>query len=69
MFNNPHNGYLMIRQTGIFRLALLLYIFYTQWQYAPLLDSPLLDHDREFVTCFDECNIFCQPEGANQKHG
>lgn len=37
---NPHNEYLMITvQTGITGLALLLYLFYTQWRYAPLLDS------------------------------
>jgi len=38
--NNPHNEYLMIAvQTGIIGLALLLYLFYTQWRYAPLLHT------------------------------
>lgn len=37
---NPHNEYLMITvQTGVIGLALLLYLFYTQWRYAPLLDT------------------------------
>lgn len=36
--HNPHNEYLMITvQTGVLGLALLLYLFYTQWRYAPLL--------------------------------
>ncbi|HXU93885.1 MAG TPA: O-antigen ligase family protein [Gallionella sp.] len=38
--HNPHNEYLMIAvQTGVVGLALLLYLFYTQWRYAPLLPS------------------------------
>ncbi|MDD2915777.1 MAG: O-antigen ligase family protein [Gallionella sp.] len=38
--DNPHNEYLMISvQTGIIGLALLLYLFYAQWRFAPLLDS------------------------------
>ncbi|TAN81347.1 MAG: hypothetical protein EPN14_04850 [Gallionella sp.] len=38
---NPHNEYLMIAaQTGVAGLALLLYLFYTQWRCAPLLDAP-----------------------------
>ncbi len=38
---NPHNEYLMITvQTGMIGLALLLYLFYTQWRCAPLLDTP-----------------------------
>lgn len=38
---NPHNEYLMISaQTGVIGLALLLYLFYTQWRYAPLLPTP-----------------------------
>lgn len=38
--NNPHNEYLMVMvQTGIIGLALLLYLFYAQWRYAPLLNS------------------------------
>lgn len=37
---NPHNEYLMITvQTGLIGLFLLLYLFYTLWRYAPLLDS------------------------------
>lgn len=37
---NPHNEYLMVAvQTGIVGLALLLYLFYTQWRVAPLLES------------------------------
>lgn len=37
---NPHNEYLMIAvQTGVIGLALLLYLFYTQWRYAPLLPA------------------------------
>jgi O-antigen ligase len=39
---NPHNEYLMVSvQTGVFGLALLLYLFYTQWRYAPLLPTSL----------------------------
>lgn len=38
---NPHNEYLMITvQTGVIGLAFLLYLFYTQWRYAPLLNTP-----------------------------
>lgn len=38
---NPHNEYLMVTaQTGVIGLALLLYLFYTQWRCAPLLDTP-----------------------------
>lgn len=37
---NPHNEYLLITaQTGIVGLALLLYLFYTLWRNAPLLDT------------------------------
>jgi O-antigen ligase len=40
--NNPHNEYLLIAvQTGLPGLALLLYLFYTQWRYAPHLPSAL----------------------------
>lgn len=36
-----HNEYLMITvQTGAIGLAFLLYLFYTQWRYAPLLNTP-----------------------------
>ncbi len=39
--HNPHNEYLMITvQTGLIGLALLLYLFYTQWRYAPFLNTP-----------------------------
>ena len=39
---NPHNEYLMITvQTGVVGLALLLYLFYTQWRCAPLLGTTL----------------------------
>lgn len=38
---NPHSEYLMISvQTGIVGFALLLFLFYTQWRYAPALSSP-----------------------------
>jgi len=38
---NPHNEYLMITvQTGVIGLALFLYLFYTQWRYAPFLNTP-----------------------------
>lgn len=38
---NPHNEYLMVTvQTGVIGLLFLLYLFYTQWRYAPLLDTP-----------------------------
>lgn len=37
---NPHNEYLLITaQTGVVGLALLLYLFYTLWRNAPLLDT------------------------------
>jgi len=39
--NNTHNEYLMITvQTGVIGLVMLLYLFYTQWRFAPLLDTP-----------------------------
>ena len=38
---NPHNEYLMITvQTGVLGLLLLLYLYYTEWRVAPLLESP-----------------------------
>ena len=38
---NPHNEYMMITvQAGAIGLALLLYLFYTQWRCAALLDTP-----------------------------
>jgi len=40
--HNPHNEYLMIAvQTGMLGLALLLFLFYTQWHYAPSLPTAL----------------------------
>lgn len=37
---NPHNEYLMITvQTGVVGLALLLYLFYAMWRYAPQLGT------------------------------
>jgi O-antigen ligase len=37
---NPHNEYLMIAvQTGLIGFALLLYLFYTLWRYAPALQT------------------------------
>lgn len=39
--HNPHNEYLMITvQTGVIGLVMLLYLFYTQWRCAQLLDTP-----------------------------
>jgi O-antigen ligase len=39
---NPHNEFLLISvQTGIAGLALMLYLFYTQWRFAPKLPSSL----------------------------
>lgn len=37
---NPHNEYLFVAvQTGMIGLGLLLYLFYTLWRYAPLLNT------------------------------
>lgn len=37
---NPHNEYLMIAvQTGVVGLGLLLFLFYSQWRYAPFLPT------------------------------
>jgi O-antigen ligase len=39
---NPHNEFLLISvQLGIVGLSLMLYLFYTQWRFAPMLPSPL----------------------------
>ena len=39
---NPHNEYLLITaQTGVIGLAFLLYLFYTVWHCAPLLNTKL----------------------------
>ena len=40
--NNPHNQYLLITvQLGVLGLALLLYLFFTQWRMACLLPTVL----------------------------
>ena len=40
--NNPHNQYLLITvQIGVLGLALLLYLFFTQWRMAGLLPTAL----------------------------
>ncbi|MDO8464056.1 MAG: O-antigen ligase family protein [Gallionella sp.] len=51
---NPHNEYLMITvQTGVIGLVFLLYLFYTQWRYAPLLSTPFeQDAARGFVLAY-----------------
>jgi len=42
---NPHNEYLLIMvQLGLVGLAVLLYLFWTQWQLAPRLATPLEWH-------------------------
>jgi O-antigen ligase len=39
--DNPHNEYLMVTtQLGLIGLAVLLYLFYTQWRLAPRLPTP-----------------------------
>lgn len=39
--DNPHNEYLLVTaQLGLIGLAALLYLFYTQWRLAPLLQTP-----------------------------
>lgn len=51
---NPHNEYLMIAvQTGVLGLLLLLYLYYTEWRVAPLLESPYAqDAARGLVLAF-----------------
>ena len=51
---NPHNEYLMITvQTGVLGLLLLLYLYYTEWRVAPLLESPYTqDAARGLVLAF-----------------
>ena len=51
---NPHNEYLMITvQTGVLGLLLLLYLYYTEWRVAPLLESPYAqDAARGLVLAF-----------------
>lgn len=60
---NPHNEYLMIAvQTGVIGLAFLLYLFYTQWRCAPLLDSPFeQDAARGFVLAYLVNCLFNSP--------
>jgi O-antigen ligase len=42
---NPHNEYLLIMvQLGLVGLAVLLYLFWTQWRLAPRLATPLEWH-------------------------
>jgi len=42
--SNPHDEYLMIiLQIGIIGLVLMLYLFYTEWQCALLLDTPFAE--------------------------
>ncbi|MBI5437418.1 MAG: O-antigen ligase family protein [Nitrosomonadales bacterium] len=52
--HNPHNEYLMITvQTGVIGLVFLLYLFYAQWRYAPLLYTPFeQDAARGFVLAY-----------------
>ena len=39
---NPHNEFMLITvQTGIFGLAAMLWLFWQQWRFAPLLPTPL----------------------------
>jgi O-antigen ligase len=57
---NPHNEYLMISvQTGIIGLALLLYLFYTQWRCAPSLPTSFeQDAARGLVlACMTSCMV------------
>lgn len=61
--HNPHNEYLMIAvQTGVIGLAALLYLFYTQWRCAPLLDTPLeQDAARGLVLAYVVNSLFNSP--------
>ena len=60
---NPHNEYLMIAvQTGVIGLALLLHLFYTQWRYAPLQDTPFRqDAARGLVLAYLTNSMFNSP--------
>ena len=60
---NPHNEYLMITvQTGVTGLVFLLYLFYTQWRYAPLLDTPFnQDAARGLVLAYLANSLFNSP--------
>ena len=60
---NPHNEYLMVTaQTGVIGLALLLYLFYTQWRCAPLLETPFRqDAARGLVLAYMVNSMFNSP--------
>lgn len=60
---NPHNEYLMVTvQTGVIGLAFLLYLFYTQWRTAPLLDTPFeQDAARGLVLAYMVNSLFNSP--------
>lgn len=60
---NPHNEYLMITvQTGVIGLALLLYLFHTQWRCAPLLDTPFeQDTARGLALAYMANSLFNSP--------
>jgi len=60
---NPHNEYLMITvQTGVIGLVLLLYLFYTQWRCAPLLNMPFeQDAARGLVLAYLANSLFNSP--------
>lgn len=60
---NPHNEYLMITvQTGVIGLAFLLYLFFTQWRTAPLLDTAFRqDAARGLVLAYMVNSLFNSP--------
>lgn len=60
---NPHNEYLMITvQAGVIGFAFLLYLFYTQWRCAPLLDMPFeQDAARGLVLAYMANSLFNSP--------
>jgi len=60
---NPHNEYLMIAvQAGVIGLALLLYLFYMQWRYAALQDTPFRqDAARGLVLAYLTNSMFNSP--------
>lgn len=60
---NPHNEYLMITvQSGVIGLVFLLYVFYTQWRTAPLLDIPFRqDAARGLVLAYMMNSLFNSP--------
>lgn len=61
--HNPHNEYLMIAaQAGVVGLALLLYLFYTQWRTASLLETPFgQDAARGLVLAYLANSLFNSP--------